>query len=113
MGEQSLTIDFLVPDEIVNPRTNALAEKTILSMYMNNRSAELLVQAKLDEAYWVARDPNYHEFHFWLALAHFLLGELQQANEQLTIAQENSTTQHDHDLYAAKLNRLKSHQTQQ
>lgn len=220
MGDRLLLIDFLPPEELANQRTHALREETILAMYFNNRAAELMVQGKLDDAYWaareaikqdasfiasyntlgviykkhgnfpeaqqvlsfalqyapdnivvmsnlaqvftdlgkrdeaskltgklqqiqpyppfhffhlgqaamqreeyaaakilfakeVARDPNYHEFHFWLALAHFRLGELKQANEQLTIAQENSTTRHDHDLYAAKLNRLKSHQTQQ
>jgi Tfp pilus assembly protein PilF len=218
-GERSLTIDFLPPAEIGNQRTHALREETILAMYLNNRAAELLVQGKLDDAYWaareaiqqdasfipsyntlaviykkhgnfpeaqqvlsfalrfapentvvmsnlaqifnalgrldetnilvarlhkiqpyppfhffhlgqaamqreeyataktlfakeVARDPSYHEFHFWLALAHFRLGEIQQANVQMKLAKESSTTQRDHDLYAAKLNRLKSQQTQ-
>lgn len=69
--------------------------------------------AKIFFAKEVARDQHYHEFHFWLAQAHFRLGELKQANEHLTMAQENSTTKRDQDLYAAKLNRLKTHQTQQ
>lgn len=71
------------------------------------------VAAKIFFAKEVARDASYHEFRFWLAQAHFRLGELKQANEQLTLAHENSTTQHDHDLYAAKLDKLKSLQTQQ
>ena len=220
LGDQQLTIDFLPPEEIRGQRTHVLNEGTILAMYLNNRAAELLLQGKLDDAYWaareaikqdanfippyntlgviykrhgnfseaqqvlsfalqyapdntvvmsnlaqifkdlgrvdeatmlasrlqkiqpyppfyffhlgqaamqledyaaakssfakeVARDPNYHEFHFWLALAHSRLGEYKQASEQLSIAHENSTTQHDHDLYAAKLNKLKSLQMQQ
>jgi Tfp pilus assembly protein PilF len=218
-NEQLLTIDFLPPEEIGNQHTHALDEETILAMYMNNRAAELLVQGKLDDAYWsareairqdanfiasyntlaviyqrhghwqeaqqvlsyalqfspdntvlmsnlagifkalgktdeanalnaklqkiqpyppfhffllgqqamqrenfaaakilfskeVAREPYYHEFHFWLALAYFRLGELKQADEQLSIAQENSTTRHDHELYGAKLDRLKAYRAQ-
>jgi tetratricopeptide (TPR) repeat protein len=220
IGDDSLTIDFLPPEEIRGQRTRLLNEETILAMYLNNRAAELLSQGKLDDAYWaareaikqdanfippyntlgviykrngnfleaqqvlsfalqyapdntvvmsnlaqifkdlgrqdeatiltsklqklqpyppfhffhlgqaamqredyaaakvsfakeVARDPHYHEFHFWLALAHSHLGEIKQASEQLTIAHENSTTRHDLDLYAAKLHKLKSLQTQQ
>ena len=51
----------------------------------------------------VARADYYHEFHFWLGLAHFKLGEIEQARRQLTIALENSTTRNDRDLYGAKL----------
>jgi Tfp pilus assembly protein PilF len=49
-----------------------------------------------------------HEFHFWLALANFRLGDIEQARKHLTIAMENSTTRSDHDLYAAKLDRIRS-----
>src|SRR5438128_4904778 len=56
----------------------------------------------------VARAAYYHEFHFWLALAYVRLGEFEQARKHLTIAMENSTTRKDHDLYAAKLDRIKS-----
>jgi tetratricopeptide (TPR) repeat protein len=54
----------------------------------------------------VARAPDYHEFHFWLALAHVSLGESDAAREHLQLAIKNSTTRREHDLYAAKLDRL-------
>jgi predicted Zn-dependent protease len=56
----------------------------------------------------VARAPHYHEFHYWLAVAHARLGETKQAREHLALAMENSTTRGDHDLYAAKLERIRS-----
>lgn len=52
------------------------------------------------------RAPDYHEFHFWLGLAHFRLGELEAAQQELDIAKANSTTQKDFALYSAKLDRL-------
>jgi Tfp pilus assembly protein PilF len=55
----------------------------------------------------IARSPDYHEFHFWLAVAHVGLGETAQARKHLAIAVKNSTSRSDHDLYAAKLDRLK------
>lgn len=54
----------------------------------------------------VARAPYYHEFHFWLAAAHLALGEFDDARRHLTLAVKNSTTRRDHELYAAKLDRL-------
>jgi Flp pilus assembly protein TadD len=58
------------------------------------------------------RDAYYHEFHFWLAAAYVGLGDLKRAREHLAIAAENSATRKEHDLYAAKLDRLSSHRTQ-
>lgn len=55
------------------------------------------------------RSPNSPEVHFWLAQAHFKLKEYQDAREELNLALENSTTQHDLDLYAAKLEKIKSY----
>jgi len=52
------------------------------------------------------RDPDYHEFHFWLALAELRLGNIERARAELAVAQQNSTTRRDHDLYGAKLQRL-------
>lgn len=54
----------------------------------------------------LARDPDYHEFHFWLAVALMGLGETDAAKQHLTLALRNSTTRNDHDIYAAKLDRL-------
>ena len=56
----------------------------------------------------VERAPYYHEFHFWLAQALAKLGENEQAKQHLALAMENSTTRRDHDLYAAKLARIRS-----
>ena len=55
----------------------------------------------------IARDPYYHEFHFWLAQAYARLGKLAQAGQQLQLAMDNSTTRSEHGLYAAKLQRLR------
>ena len=58
----------------------------------------------------VKRADYYHEFHFWLGLADWQLGDLTEANKHLALAMENSTTRGQHDLYAAKLAWLKAHQ---
>jgi Tfp pilus assembly protein PilF len=57
----------------------------------------------------VRRAPYYHEFHFWLAAAYMGLGDIERAQSQLVIAMETSTTRNAHDLYAAKLDRIKAH----
>ena len=59
----------------------------------------------------LARNPDYHAAHFGLAVAYFRLGNVASAREQLTAAMQDSTTLRDHDLYAAKLEWLRSHQT--
>lgn len=56
----------------------------------------------------VARAPDYHEFHFWLAVVHAELNDPKRAAEQLALAMRVSTTRRDHALYAAKLDRLKA-----
>jgi Flp pilus assembly protein TadD len=58
------------------------------------------------------RDPDYHEFHFWLAVALFGLGDAAQARAHLTTAMNNSTTRREQALYAAKLQRLTAATTQ-
>ncbi|MCC6196581.1 MAG: tetratricopeptide repeat protein [Burkholderiales bacterium] len=55
----------------------------------------------------LARQPDYHESHYWLAVAHLGLGESGEARKHLAIAMRSSTTRGDHDRYAAKLDRLK------
>ena len=54
----------------------------------------------------IERDAEYHEFHYWLAAAHYALGEAAEARRHMAIALRNSTTRHDRDLYAAKLDRM-------
>jgi tetratricopeptide (TPR) repeat protein len=60
----------------------------------------------------VKRAEYYHEFHFWLGLADWHLGDETQAREQLELAMDNSTTRHQHDIYAAKLDWLQAHRQQ-
>jgi tetratricopeptide (TPR) repeat protein len=50
-----------------------------------------------------------HQFHFWLALADFYLGNIDETRKQLIIAMENSPNSTQHDLYAAKLQSIRSH----
>ena len=52
------------------------------------------------------RDPDYHEFHFWLAVALSGLGEIGPAREHLTKAMNNSTTRQAQAIYASKLQSL-------
>ncbi len=54
------------------------------------------------------RSADYHEVHFWLAVAYAGLGDAGEAQRHLTLARENSTTRQDRELYAAKLQRIKS-----
>jgi len=56
----------------------------------------------------IEREPDYHEFHYALATADFGLGRLDEARRELAVALENAVRRTDHDLYAAKLDRLKS-----
>ena len=211
----SITVDFLPQEAVRGLRTSSISEQTVVAMYMNNRAAEALLQGRLDDAYWWAREgmrqqpgymgvvntlgvvyrrhgdlaraeqvfrhalahdpdntralanlaqlldhtgrsaeaaqlqrrlaqlePNppfyyfnlglaamqsndfktardlfakevaradyYHEFHFWLGLASFKLGDYDAASKQLVLAMENSGSRSDRDLYAAKLAWLRS-----
>ncbi len=60
----------------------------------------------------VARADYNAEFHFWLALANYRLGDLAAARRQLAQARDNSTSRPDRDLYAAKLAWLRSYGAQ-
>jgi Tfp pilus assembly protein PilF len=56
----------------------------------------------------LARDPDYHEFHFALAQAEWKLGHDDVARRELALAAQNSPQPATHDLYAAKLVRLQA-----
>jgi tetratricopeptide (TPR) repeat protein len=60
----------------------------------------------------VKRADYNHEFHFWLGLADWHLGDVTQAKKQLALAMDTSTTRGQHDLYSAKLEWLQAHQQQ-
>ncbi len=209
------TIDFNPPLENKSYHTWAISEKTVLAMFMNNRSAEALARGQISDAYWwvreairqdpnflsayntlgvvyrrssnpvaaeqvfnyallrdpvntqimsnlamvlkdagrvaeskmltdkverkqpyapfhffslgteamqvgdfrtardmfmreIARDPYNHEFHFWVAVALARLGDMAQSKQHLTTAMNFSTTRREHDLYAAKRDRIQA-----
>ena len=56
----------------------------------------------------VARADYQHEFHYWLGVADWQLGNIDAARKQLALAKDNSLTRSQHDLYAAKLAWLQS-----
>jgi len=57
----------------------------------------------------VARAESNHEFHFWLGVADWRLGDEAAARRHLALAMDNSVTRSQHDLYAAKLAWLQAH----
>ena len=65
-------------------------------------------EAKSQFAREVQRSPYYHEFHFWLAMAHWQLGESNAARNQMTLAVDTSTTPEGAKRYSSKLDYLKS-----
>lgn len=54
--ENALTIDFLPPEDLRGLRVRDIAEETVIAMFMNNRAVEALVEDRLDDAYWWARE---------------------------------------------------------
>ena len=57
----------------------------------------------------IARAPDYHEFHYALAVADFGLERLDEARSEMALAMDDAVKRTDHDLYAAKLDKLKSY----
>ena len=51
----------------------------------------------------VARAGHHHEFHCWLGVADWQLGDVAAAKRQLALLLDNSTTRRQTDLYAVKL----------
>jgi Flp pilus assembly protein TadD len=67
-GATAVTIDFLPQELIAGLRTRPIEERTVLAMYMNNRAAEMLVQGRVDDAYWFVREALRHDAGFTSAL---------------------------------------------
>ena len=52
------------------------------------------------------RAPDYHEFHYALAVADFELNRLDEAKREMALAMDNAVKRTDHDLYSGKLDKL-------
>ncbi len=84
----SLTIDFLPPQELRGQRSEPLAERTIVAMFMNNRAAEALSQGRLDDSYaWareaVRQDPGFAAAVNTLGVVYMRGGHLREAEAAL------------------------------
>jgi tetratricopeptide (TPR) repeat protein len=60
----------------------------------------------------VDRAPYNNEFEYWLAVSYIQMNDVEHATIHLQHAMEVSTTRKDHDLYSAKLERLKALRSQ-
>ncbi len=69
----------------------------------NYRQARDLFAKEVDRA------PYSHEFHYWLAAAYMGLGDVENAKKELGLAWQYSTTRSERELYAAKLDRMRTH----
>lgn len=88
LNPEPLTIDFLPPDELRGSHSVALAERTIVAMFMNNRAAEALASGRLDEAYaWVRaavqQDPGFASAINTLGVIYVRAGHLREAETAL------------------------------
>jgi tetratricopeptide (TPR) repeat protein len=84
--ENPLTIDFLPPEELRGLRVREISEETVVAMFMNNRAVEALVDERLDDAYWWAReairsDPLFLGAPNTLGIVYLRRGHLPQAAE--------------------------------
>ena len=68
-----------------------------------------MAEAREDFKHELDRAPDYHEFHYWLAIADFGLGRIDEARKELALAMQEAVKRSDHDLYAAKLDKLKAY----
>lgn len=82
---QWLTIDFLPQSELRGQRTVALDDRTLVAMFLNNRSAEALARGRLNTAYWYARTALQRDPHF--AAAANTLGVIYQRAGHLEAAE--------------------------
>lgn len=75
---------------------------------MKAMSVGRYADAKAMFAREVKRSPYYHEFHFWLAIAHLRLGEKNAADDEMTRAVDTSTSEAATRLYSTKLAYLRA-----
>ncbi|UVW28321.1 tetratricopeptide repeat protein [Massilia sp. H6] len=53
--DDMLLVDFIPQDAAARLRAREVDEQDIVALYLNNRAAEMLVQDRIDDAYWWAR----------------------------------------------------------
>jgi Flp pilus assembly protein TadD len=87
----ALVVDFLPGQDLRRQRATPIDERRVLSMYMNNKAAEALAGAKVDEAYWWAReavrlDRDFLAAHNTLGVVYMRKGLLPQAERALRSA---------------------------
>lgn len=58
----------------------------------------------------IKRSPDYHEFHYALAVADFELDRIDEARREMALAMDSSVKRSDHDLYSGKLDKLRAWQ---
>lgn len=92
---QSVTIDFLPPPDAEMMPTEAISERTVVAMYMNNRAAETLVQGKLDDAYWWARSAIEYDPSF--LMGYNTLSTIYQRHGDIKLAESTLRFAHQHD----------------
>lgn len=87
----TLTIDFLPPQELRGLPTRVIDEKVIIAMYLNNRAAERYTLGQIDDAYWWARaaiiqDPRFLSSYNTLGIVYQRHGNLADAEKVLKYA---------------------------
>jgi len=89
LGSDTMTVDFLPPEQRHGERARAVTEAAIVAMFMNNRSVESLRHGQIDDAYWWARaavstDPLQLYAFNTLAIVYRQSGHSAQAEQALT-----------------------------
>jgi hypothetical protein len=115
-NDSPTTVDFLPPQDLRGRRVSVIGPARVLAMFFNNRAAETLVQGDLDQAYAWARasmlqDPSFVSAPITLGVIYHrrgLTAAAEAAFRHADRAMANSTSRSEHDLYAAKLDRLQS-----
>jgi tetratricopeptide (TPR) repeat protein len=86
LGENAMhTIDFMRLSENQLLATKVISEQTIVAMFMNNRSAEMLAAGDINQAYWYAREAVLQDANF--AAGYITLGVIYRRHGQRQLAE--------------------------